>query len=325
MKAILWKEYGSADLLQVGEVAKPIPKDNELLVKVKAASVTPGDCELRRFDMHVLFWLPVRIYMGFFKPRKKILGMELSGVVERIGKDITGYNVGDDVICGTGLGLSAYAEYKCVKESSFTIKKPTNVSYNEAATLPTGGSNALHYVRKGNIQPEQKVLIIGAAGCFGTYAVQLVKILRAEITAIDSGDKLELLRTIGADHVIDYTKQDFVNDTIKYDVIIDIAGKNSVTHNMKALTNNGRYILATPWVKQVIQGTLVSLSSSKKFIFQLASENIKDLEYLAQLLQSGELKSIIDRTYALEEMSEAHKYVEGGEKIGHVSININQQ
>lgn len=323
MKAILWMKYGSPEHLKVGEVVKPIPKENEVLIKIHAATVTPGDCELRRFDMHVLFWLPVRIYMGIFRPKRPILGMELSGEIESVGKEVKLFKIGDQVIGGTGLSLGAHAEYKCVKANSFIAIKPRNINYKEAATIPTGGSNALHYIRKANIQSGQKILIIGAAGCFGTYAVQLAKLYGAEVTGVDSTDKLGALHSIGADYVIDYSQEDFTKNGLTYDVIFDIAGKNSVLRNMKSLKKNGRYILATPWVRQVLQGLSGAMTSGKKFIFALASEKTEDLNHLTELIEAGKLKPIIDRIYPLEKVAEAHQYVESGQKIGHVAITVN--
>jgi len=328
MKAIVWTKYGSPDLLELKEVVKPTPKDNELLIKVHAATVTPGDCEIRRFDMHVLFWLPLRIYFGIFKPKRPILGMDLSGEVEAVGKDVQLFKKGDHVFCGTGLSFGAYAEYKCQKNTHPMAIKPANMSYEEAASVPTGGVNALHYMRKGNIQQGQKVLIIGAGGCFGTYAVQIAKMFGAEVTGVDSTNKLDILRSLGADHVIDYTQEDFTKSNQSYDVIFDVIG-NSVSHKMKSLKPNGRYILATPWVWSVIQGFWSSLRSnlpwrqtSKKFIFELARDSIEDLVYLKELIEDGKLKAVIDRNYPLEQMAEAHKYVESGEKVGHVTITV---
>ena len=329
MKAILWTKYGPPDLLKLGEVDKPIPKDNEVLIRVHAATVMPGDCEMRRFDMHILFWLPLRIYMGVIKPRRPILGMDLAGEIETVGKDVTLFKKGDQVFSDTGISFGAYAEYKCQKSTHPMTIKPANMSYEEAATVPTPGLNALHYLRKGNIRPGQKVLINGAAGCFGTYAVQIAKIFGAEVTGVDSTKKLDLLRSLGADHVIDYTQEDFTKNGQTYDVIFDVVGKSSVWRAMKSLKPNGRYILATTWVFQIIQGLWSSMTSSlpwwqtgKKFIFELANYKTEDLVYLKELIEEGKIKSVIDRGYQLEQMSEAHWYVESGEKVGNVVITI---
>lgn len=322
MKAILWTKYGSPDLLTLGSVEKPIPKADEVLVKIHASTVTPGDCEIRRFDMHVLFWLPLRLYMGMFEPKRPILGMELAGEIEEIGSEVTNFKKGDQVMAGTGIRFGAYTEYKCLKANSFVSLKPKNMPFADAATIPTGAINALHYIRKANIQHGQKILIIGAAGCFGTYAVQFAKIFGAEVTAVDSTKKLDTLMSIGADQVIDYTQEDFTKNGISYDVIFDIAGKNSVSRNMRSLKKSGRYILATPWVKQVLQGIWGAKTSQKTFIYSLAKELRKDLEYIKELVETDQLKAVIDKTFQLHEMAEAHRYVEKGTKIGHVSILI---
>jgi NADPH:quinone reductase-like Zn-dependent oxidoreductase len=249
--------------------------------------------------------------------------MDLSGKIESVGKNVKNFKVGDKIIAGTGLGLGAYAEYKCVKESGFLSRMPSNISFEEASTIPTGGTNALHYIRQANLQPGQKILIIGAGGCFGTYAVQLAKIFGAEVTAVDSTDKLNVLREIGADHVVDFTQDDFTENGELYDVIFDIAAKNSVTHNMHSLREDGKYILSTPWVKQVLQGIWSSMISSKKFIFALANERTEDLSHLTGLIEAGKLKPVIDSIYPLEKTADAHHHVESGKKIGHVVISIN--
>lgn len=322
MKAVLWTKYGSPDLLTLGNVEKPTPKTDEILVKIHASTVTPGDCEMRRFDMHILFWLPLRLYMGIFKPKRPILGMELAGEIEEIGSEVSSFKTGDQVMAGTGIRFGAYAEYKCLKANSFVTLKPDNMTFADAATIPTGAINALHYIRKANLQQGQKALIIGAAGCFGTYAVQFAKIHGAEVTAIDSTKKLDALFSIGADHVIDYTKEDFTVNGISYDLIFDIAGKNSVSRNMKSLKKGGRYILATPWVKQVLQGIWSSKKSQKTFIYSLAKERKEDLEYIKGLVESNQLKAVLDKHFYLHEMAAAHHHVEKGAKIGHVSILI---
>jgi NADPH:quinone reductase-like Zn-dependent oxidoreductase len=323
MKAILWTKYGAPDLLKLGEVPKPVPKVDEVLVKIKAGTVSPGDCELRRFEMHVLFWLPVRIYMGITKPKRPILGMDLAGEIESVGKNIRDFEVGDAIIGGTGLRLGAHAEYTCLSTKNLIAKKPVNISFEDAATLPTAGTNALHYIRKAAIKPGEKILVIGAAGCFGSFAVQLAKNAGAEVTSIDSTKKLDTLKSIGTDQVIDYTQEDFTKNGKEYDIIFDIAGKGSVSKSMKSLTPTGRYVLATPWVKQVLQGIWCSLTSNKKFIFALAGENPEDLVYLTHLIEEGRLKPVIDRMYRLEQIPEAHTYVESGEKIGNVVITHN--
>jgi NADPH:quinone reductase-like Zn-dependent oxidoreductase len=323
MKAILWTKYGPADLLQYGEIDKPIPKDNEILIRTHAATVTPGDCEIRRFDIHMLYWLPLRIYFGILKPKRPILGLEVSGIIEEMGKDVKEYKIGDQVMAEMGLQFGAYAEYVCVKTSNTIALKPSNMSHEEAATVPTAGLNALHYMRKASIQKGDKVLIKGASGCFGTYAVQLAKLSGAEVTGVDHTDKLDVLHSLGVDHTIDYTKEDFTKSSKKYDVIFDVLGNSSISYAMKrALKENGRYVLATPWVLSVIQGIWGAIGSHKKFIYDLAKYNAEDLTYLKELMEGEKLKPVIDKVYPLESVPEAHEYVESGQKIGNVAIKI---
>ena len=326
MKAMIFRKYGSPEVLEYSEIPKPVPNDNEVLIKIRAASVMPGDCEIRRFDIHVLFWPFVRVIMGIFRPKvsRQVLGMELSGEVVEVGSNVIKHKKGDQVICSTGLNFGAYAQYTCLPESTPMTSKPGNVSNEEAATIPVGGTNALHYMRQADIKPGDKVLIIGAAGCFGTYAVQLAKMWGANVTGVDSTNKLSLLADLGADHTIDYTHEDFALNGPQYDVIFDVIGRR-VGHNMsKALKPNGKYILATPWVSAVIQGLWCKWTSKKKFIFNLASENTKDLDYLKELVEAEKIKPIIDRTYNLEELAHAHHYVEKKIKKGHVAITIPQ-
>jgi NADPH:quinone reductase-like Zn-dependent oxidoreductase len=322
MKAILWAKYGSPDLLEYGEAQKPIPKDNEVLIKVFAGTVTPGDCEIRRFDMHVLFWLPLRIYFGLFKPKRPILGMEVAGEIEAIGKNVTKFKIGDAILGGTGLRFGAHAEYVCLNSTKLITHKPEGLSYDDVVSLPTAGLNGLHYIRKCNIQKGQSILIIGAGGCFGTYAVQLAKYFGATVTAVDSTNKLDTLRSIGVDHVIDFTQEDFAKNGKTYDIIFDIAGKHSITRNIKSLKPKGRYVLATPWLKQVMQGTWINWTTNKKFIYDLAKEDLAALEFLKALMLEGKIKAVIDKRYPLEQTAEAHKYVESGNKTGQVMISV---
>lgn len=329
MKAILCTNYGTPEVLKSGIVDRPVPKDNEVLVKIYAATVTPGDCELRRFDIHVLFWLPLRIYLGIIRPQRPILGMEVAGEVVAIGTNVENYKVGDLIFGGTGMMFGAYAEYICLNEKGMMAIKPNNMTFEEAATLPTGGNNALHYMRMAEIRPGEKILIKGAGGCFGTYAVQLAKYFGAEVTAVDSADKLDVLTSIGADHVIDYNIEDFTDHGEIYDIIFDVVKNSDVPSGMKALKQNGRYVMANPDVLPVLKGYWSSLKSRwskkpgcKKLIIELAKERSEDLLYLKELIEAGKLKSIIDKTYQLDQMQEAHRYVEGGEKTGHVVIKV---
>ena len=324
MKAIVWTKYGPPDVLQFKEVEKPAPKDNEVLIRVHAATVTAGDCELRRFDISILLWLFVRIMIGIRKPRIKILGQELAGEIESIGKEVTQFKKGDTVFAATEMRLGAYAEYTCLPGTCAMAIKPTNMTYEEAATIPTGGLNALHFLRKGNIRSGQKVLIIGAGGSIGTYAVQIAKSFGTHVTCVDSRSKLDMLRSIGSDQVIDYTEEDFTKNGETYDLIIDVVGKSSFSRSVRSLSQNGHYILGNPRFAGMIRGLWISMTSSKKVISKLASYKPEDLIYLKELIEVGKIKSVIDRRYSLEQTAEAHRYVETGQKAGNVVITIGQ-
>jgi NADPH:quinone reductase-like Zn-dependent oxidoreductase len=266
MKAMVHRKYGPPDSIHLEEVEKPVPGDNEVLIKIHAATVTAGDCELRRFDLPILFWLPIRLYMGLFKPRIKILGQELSGEIEATGKNVTTFKHGDQVFCPTDMRMGAYAEYKCLPATFPMAIKPANISFGEAATIPTGGANALHFLKKAKIQPGEKMLIIGAGGSIGTYAVQLAKNAEAEVTVVDSTEKLDMLRSIGADHVIDYTKDDFSKNGKTYDVIIEIIRTRTFFRTVRSLKKNGRFVVGNPSLSLQIMGLWFSITSKKKII-----------------------------------------------------------
>jgi 2-desacetyl-2-hydroxyethyl bacteriochlorophyllide A dehydrogenase len=325
MKAVVWTKYGSPDGLQLKEVKKPTPKDNEVLIRVQATTVTAGDCEMRSLKIPLLFRLPVRIYMGFINPREIILGQELAGEIESVGKDVKLFKNGDQVFATTGFGFGAYAEYKCLPEDpkmGVLASKPVNMTYEEAAAVPTGGLEALHFLRKGNIQSGQKVLIIGAGGSIGTFAVQLARYLGAEVTGVDSTGKLDMLRSIGANHVIDYTQEDFTKNNETYDVIFDVMGKSSFSGSVRSLNQNGRYLLGNPGLTQIVQERWTSMRSSKKVIIGAAVQKTEDLLFLKQLIEAGKIKSVIDRSYPLEQIVEAHRYVDTGQKKGNVVITV---
>jgi len=322
MKAIVCTKYGPPDVLQLREVAKPIPKDNEVLVKVYATTVFAGDCEMRRLKFPILLRLIMRIAFGIRGPRKKILGQELAGEVEAVGKDVKLFKKGDQVFGTPGFGLGAYAEYKCLPEEGVLAIKPANMTYEEAAAVPVGGLEALYYLRKGNIQSGQKVLINGAGGSIGTFAVQLAKHFGAEVIGVDSTGKLDMLRSIGADQVIDYTQEDFTKSGETYDVIFDVVGKSSFSHSESSLKQNGRYLSANPGVSQMLRGPRTTKIGSKKAIFGGVSQKAEDLIFLKELMEAGKLKSVIDRRYPLEQIAEAHRYVETGHKKGSVVITV---
>jgi NADPH:quinone reductase-like Zn-dependent oxidoreductase len=328
MKAIVWTKYGPPDGLQLEEVEKPTPKANEVLVRIVATTVTAGDCEMRSLKFPFWLWIPIRFYVGLRKPKRiTILGQELAGEIEAVGKDVKLFKEGDPVFATTGFGLGAYAEYKCLPEKpeeGVLAIKPANLTYEQAASVPTGGLEALHFLRKANIQRGQKVLINGAGGSIGTIAVQLAKHFGAEVTGVDSTGKLEMLRSIGADQVIDYTQEDFTQSGHTYDVILDVVGKSSFSGSMRALKENGYYLIANPQLSKMVRGRWASRSSGKKVILETTNQKTEDLLYLKELVEAGKIKPMIDRCYPLEQMAEAHRYVETGQKIGNVVINVTE-
>ena len=328
MKAIVWTKYGPPDVLQLREVEKPTPKEDEVLIKVHATTVTAGDCEMRSLKFPLWLSLPMRIYAGVIRPtRIKIIGQELAGEIEAVGKDVKLFKEGDQVFAGTGFGSGSYAEYICLPEKPEEMEgvlasKPANMTYEEAATVPTGGLEALHFLRKGNIQSGQKVLINGAGGSIGTYALQLAKYFGAEVTGVDSTGKLDMLRSIGADQVIDYTQEDFTKSGQTYDVIFDVVGKSSFSGSIGSLKEKGFYLIANPQLSKMVRGLWTSKRSSKKVISGAASHKTEDLIFLKELIEAGKLKSVIDRRYPLEQIAEAHRYVETGHKKGNVVITV---
>lgn len=322
MKAIVYKKYGSPDVLQLEEVEKPIPKENEILVKVKATTVTMADIRARSFKVPLSFWLFARIALGFKGPKKSILGMELAGEVESVGKDVTLFKEGDHVFAASLEGFGAYAEYKCLSESGPVSLKPSNITFEEAAAIPIGARTALFFLRKANIQRGQKVLVYGASGSVGSYAVQIAKYLGAHVTGVCSTANLEWVKSLGADQVIDYTVKDFSSDREAYDVIFEAVNKTSFSACMKSLKKVGTYInINEPLPSARMLWT--KLTSNKKIILsQNSPETSEALNYLKELVEAGKLKVVIDRTYPLEDIVEAHRYVEKGHKKGNVIINL---
>ncbi|KPJ96586.1 MAG: hypothetical protein AMJ53_00420 [Gammaproteobacteria bacterium SG8_11] len=328
MKAIVCTKYGPPDVLQLKEVEKPTPKDNEILIRVYATTVTSGDCRIRSFTLARWFWLPGRIIYGLKKPRNKIPGNELAGVIESVGKDVTLFRKGDQVF-GISWGTSfqsATAEYKCLPEDGMVAIKPANITYEEAAAVPVGGLTALHFLRKGGVQSgpsyrtgRQKVLIYGASGSVGTFAVQLAKYFGAEVTGVCSTTNLESVKSLGADKVIDYTKEDFTKSGQPYDIIFDTVNKTSFSRCKSSLKQRGVY-LTVDW--PLLQALWTSMVGSKKVIFGMASQNPDDLIFLKEISEAGRLKSVIDRRYPLEQTGEAHRYVEKGHKKGNVVITV---
>ncbi|MFX1483748.1 MAG: NAD(P)-dependent alcohol dehydrogenase [Promethearchaeota archaeon] len=327
MKAILWTKYGPPEVLQPREVPKPSPKCNEVLVKIHATTVTVGDCEMRRLDYPLTTLLILRMYIGFRKPtRITILGMELAGEIEEVGKDVTRFKKGDQVFAATGfMGTGTCAEYICLPErpgAGAIALKPANMTFYEAAAVPVGGLEALSLLKKGNIQHGQEVLIIGGGGTIGPYAIQLAKFFGAEVTAIDSTDKLEALQSIGADYTIDFTQEDYTTSGKTYDVIFDVVGTSPYSGCIRSLKENGIYLMTYPKLSRSIRGRWTSWRSNKKVIVGTSTDNVEDLNFLRELVEAGKLKSVIDSYYPLEETVEAHRYVESGEKIGNVVVAV---
>jgi NADPH:quinone reductase-like Zn-dependent oxidoreductase len=327
VRAIVWTDYGPPDVLQLREVDTPSPRDNEVLIRICATTVTAGDCEQRSLRMP--FWqaLPMRVYVGLERPtRITILGMELAGEIQSVGKDVTRFRDGDQVFAATGfVDMGTCAEYICLPEEpedGALALKPANMTYEEAAAVPVGGLEALGFLRQGSIQSGQKVLINGAGGTIGPFAVQLAKYFGAEVTSVDSTGKADMLRSIGADHVIDYTREDFTTSGETYDFVLDVVGKSPLSGSTRALKENGRYLIANPGLSQMVRGRLTFMSSAKQVLFGAPQPKTEDLVFLKELIEAGQIKSVIDRRYPLEQVAEAHRYVETGQKVGNVVITV---
>ena len=322
MRAVVYEKYGSPDVLELREVAKPTPKDNEILVKIYATTVSAGDCRARSFTVPPAFWLPARISLGFRKPKKAILGLELAGEVETVGRNVKRFKKGDPVFAATLIGAGAYAQYRCLPEDAAIAIKPSNLTFEEAAALPIGARTALHYLRKANLQKGQKVLVYGASGSVGTYAVQLAKYFGAEVTGVCSTSNVELVKSLGADRVIDYTAEDFSNQREMYDVIFEAVDKSSFSACMKALKKNGIYLnVVTPVAGLRMLWTKMT-TNKKLMLGESVPEKAEYLTFLKELVEAGKLKAVIDRCYPLEQIVEAHRYVDKGHKKGNVVITV---
>ena len=308
MKAAIYRKYGSPEVLSLKEIETPVPKDNEVLIKIHATTVAAGDIRMRGFKVQLSFWLPARLALGLTGPKRKILGMEVSGVVESVGKNVEKFRVGDEVLAATGFG-GGYAEYICLPDADVVgrvvievAKKPVNLTFEEAAAVPIGAMTALAFLRKANVKSGQKVLVYGASGSVGTYAVQLAKHYGAEVTGVCSAANLELGKSLGADTVIDYAKEDFTKNGQSYDLVFDAVGKISRSHAKGSLTENGVFL--STWGDGGMEPN--------------------DLSTLCSLIEAGKLKVVIDRTYPLVQIVEAHRYVEAGHKKGNVIITVAQ-
>jgi NADPH:quinone reductase-like Zn-dependent oxidoreductase len=305
MKAIVYNKYGPPEILHFKEVQKPSPKANEVLIKVYATTVHRGDVRMRGFIVPRGMWLMARIALGIIGPRKKILGMELVGEIEEAGRDVKQFKKGDKVFASTyGTGFGAYAEYKCMPENGIIVIMPENLSFEEAAAgLTTGAQVALQFLRKAKIKSGEKVLVYGASGSVGTFAVQLAKYFGADVTGVCSSCNLELVKSLSADKVVDYTEEDFSENGDQYDIVFDAVGKISKSSGKKALAPNGVFISVHD---------------------KLEKEDVKNLVFIRELVEAGKLKPVIDRTYPWEQIVEAHRYVDKGHKKGNVVITVEQ-
>lgn len=302
MKAIICPQYGPPEVLRLAEIDKPTPREHEILVRIRAATVTSGDCRVRGFRSPALFWIPMRIVLGLRRPRRPVLGVEFAGEVEAVGKSVRRLRPGDRVFGLSGMRFGAYAEYASFPEKMAIGLMPENASFEEAAALPFGGTTALHFFRKGKLQRGQRVLIYGASGAVGTAAVQLAKHFGADVTGVCSGANRELVASLGANRVIDYTNEPFLNPEKPYDLIFDAVGKTAPSVWKQALAPSGAFV--------TVGGQ------------DVAEERIEDVELLKRLVEEGSLRPVIDRKYPLEQAVEAHRYVETGRKRGNVVLTL---
>ena len=331
MKAIIYTKYGPPEVLKLQEVEKPNPKDNEVLIRIHSTSVNYGDLVARNFkhvspgefNMPMIFWFFARIAFGIRKPRKKILGNEFSGIIEEVGKDVTLFKKNDQIFGYSSQGMGAYAEYISLKEKGILAQKPSNMSFEEAAVIPMGSIMALNFLKKANIQSGQKILVIGASGSIGSAIVQLAKNhYNTEVTGICSTHRLNFVKSLGADNVIDYTKEDFTENDEKYDIIFDVLGRGNYSKAKNSLQQNGRYIFVSFKMRQLGQMLRTKLFGNKKVICTFSPERVEDLREIKELVEEGKIKAIIDKRFKFEQMAEAHEYIESGHKKGHIVITL---
>lgn len=320
MKAVKYQKYGSPDVLQFVEIAKPLPSKNEVLIKIKATSVTNADCYMRRAD--TLF---SRLVLGLFKPKKRyqILGTEFSGIIEEVGTEVKEWKIGDEIFGFRGFGTGCYAEYKCISSKGSLALKPVNIGFEEAVSYVDGATTALFFLKeKAKIKPGLKVLINGASGSIGTFAVQLAKYFGAEVTGVCSSKNIELVKSLGADKIIDYTLDDFTLSNESYDIIFDTVGKSTFSKCKKVLSKNGAYIDTIFSVSNFLQSILTGLFCNKRVIFAMSVDKKEALNFIKELVENKTLHTIIDKTYNLEQIIEAHTHVETGHKKGNIVIKI---
>jgi NADPH:quinone reductase-like Zn-dependent oxidoreductase len=323
MKAVVRSEYGPAELLHIEEIPSRAPSQGEVLIRVRAAEVTKSDCELRGFKFSVSwFWLPLRLFAGIFKPRNQVLGGYFSGVVEALGEGVDRFEVGDEVYGSAGISMGAYGAYLVTSANNAIVRKPTNLSFEEAAAVPLGGLNALHFMRVAKIRPGDEVLVNGAGGSIGIFAVQIAKSMGARVTAVDSEKKEEMLRKIGADHFVNYAARDFTRDTERYDVLFDMVPGSSYSRCLSVLKPGGRYLLGNPRLLKILRSFFTNWFSDILVSFAFAGEQEEELLALSSLLEAGEIHSVVDRIYPPGEAAEAHRLVESEQRTGCVVLSM---
>lgn len=322
MKAVICARYGPPEVLVLKDIPKPVPRDHEILVKIHATTVTHGDTRVRAFRVPPSFRIPARFALGFRRPRKPVIGMELAGEVEAVGKDVERFQPGDHVFGATRHENGSYAEYACLPENGNLAIKPKNLSWLEAAAVPVGGLTALYFLRKADIHPGKKVLIYGASGSVGTWAVQLAAYYGAEVTGVCSTGNVELVRSLGADRVIDYTREDFTENGAVYDIVFDAVGKAPFSRAVGSLKKEGAFLhaVATPAIS--LRMLLAARTSGRRMIGGTPPQGPDGLNKLNELIEAGYIKPVIDRIYPLEEIVEAHRYVDTGRKAGNVAISV---
>ena len=322
MKAVVYEKYGPPEVLHVKAVGKPAHRANEILIRVRAAEATKGDCEMRSFRFPVKwFVLPMRLLLGIRQPRNPVLGMYFAGEVEAVGPAVSKFKPGDRVFGSTQLKLGTYGEYVCLPEHGRLTAMPNNLSFAEAAAVPLGGLNALHFMRKARLQPGETVLVNGAGGSIGIYAVQIAKTLGAEVTAVDAAHKKEMLRGIGADHFIDYAKTDYTKNGRTYDVIFNMVARNSFAGSIRSLKPKGRYLIGNPRLSDLFRSVLTSLTTDKSVTVAFAQEKVEELTALKELIEAGKIRPVVDRVYPMEQAAAAHRRVESEQRIGMIVIS----
>lgn len=317
MNAIVYSEYGPPEVLRLKQINKPKPTDDEILIRIHATAVNSGDWHVRKADPFA-----VRLFFGLMKPKKQILGGVVAGVVEEVGKEVSLFREGDRVFGSTGMKMGGYAEYICLTEKSVITLMPHNLDFEEAAAIPFGANTALHFLRKANIRLNDKVLIYGASGAVGSAAVQLAKYFGAEVTAVCSGRNIDRVKSLGADKAIDYTREDIMASNEHFDVIFEAVGKRRLKECLQVLMKQGVLLMGSAGLKDTLMAPLISLRGQYKIVCGVMSESPEDMHFIRDLIDEGALKPVIDRTYDLEEIQEAHHYVEKGHKSGNVVVRV---